>query len=59
LLNFNINQENNSSDNLNSAQDDIRIETEGSISAAVIFSTYPSANLIVPKYETEKKTMIN
>ncbi len=49
MLNFNINQENNSFVNLNSAQNDVRIETEGSISAAAVFSTYPSANLIAPK----------
>ncbi len=63
---FGLWQENNSFDNLNSTQDDIQIETEGSISAVPVFSASSSANLIVPKtardkffidlqYEIEKK----
>ena len=49
MLNFNINQEKHSFDNLHSTRDDVQIETEGSISAVAIFSTCSSANLIVSK----------
>ena len=44
-----MNQEKNSFGNLHSSQDDVQIETVGSISAGTITSTSLSAILTVPK----------
>ena len=44
-----MNQQNNSFDNLESSQDDVQIETEGSICSRKISSTSSPSNLMVPK----------
>jgi hypothetical protein len=59
-------QENNCFGKFHSSQDGVQIETEGSIIAGTITSTFSSANLTIPQtvcdklfkdhqYETEKK----